>query len=83
MERELHGPLPRTLVAYGKRPLDDLILASNIGKLWRSAHAKRLKSKQKINEFYLENFLLRESVGIWPQCIEDSTHLSTKQRLLA
>jgi hypothetical protein len=42
-----------------------------IRKLLRSGRAKWLKSKQKLNGFCPENLLAIESVGIWPQYVED------------
>jgi hypothetical protein len=44
-----------------------------VRKLLRSGRDKWLKSKQKLNEFCPESLLAIESVGIWPQYVEDLT----------
>jgi hypothetical protein len=60
-----------------------LSLHLTLRKLLRSAHAKWLKSKQKLNELCPENLLVIESVGIWPHCVEDLMQLSLKPSSIA
>jgi hypothetical protein len=54
-----------------------------VSNLLRSARAKWLKSKQKVNEFCPETLMASESVGIWPHCVEDLTQLAIKPSSIA
>jgi hypothetical protein len=60
-----------------------LSLPLTVRKLLRSAHAKWLKSKQKLNELCPENLLVIGSVGIWPQYVEDLTRPGMEPHLFA
>jgi hypothetical protein len=61
------------VLPIAKGPAMSWSLHLTVRKLLRSGRDKWLKSKQKLNKFCPENLLAIESVGIWPQYVEDLT----------